>query len=133
MIESTGVRLESKRHEVVHATERLRPLRDQILVRPLPWNPSRTIQIAGDTQRTLRRGIVVATGPGIHPWRYNSDRSRRWESKAFRATEVKVGDTVELAGPTQDSDWMFPCVMIENALHILCRDEDVCGVIDDAD
>lgn len=131
-MEQSGVRLESKRNEIIAATETLRPLRDQIVVRPLPWEPSRTIQIAGDTHRTRRRGTVVATGPGCYPWRYNSDRSKRWSSKAFRKTEVKVGDTVELAGPSQDSDWMFPTVLIGNELHVICREEDVCFVYDAA-
>ncbi len=128
---SEGVKLESKRHEVIGPSERLRPLRDQIVVRPLPWKPSRTIQIAGDSQRTLRRGTVVATGPGIHPWRYNATRTKRWESKAFRPTECKVGDVVELAGPTQDESWMHPTVLIDNVLHVICRDEDVCGIVDE--
>lgn len=127
---SEGVRLESKRLEMVGSSERLRPLRDQIVVRPLPWTPSRTIQIAGDTQRTLRSGTVVATGPGVHPWRYNHNRSKRWLSKAFRPTAVKVGDVVHLGGPTQDSDWMFPTIIMDGALHIICRDEDVCLIVD---
>ncbi len=129
-MEQAGVRLERKAYDAIAPTETLRPLRDQIVVRPLPWEPSRTIQIAGDTHRTLRRGTVVATGPGCYPWKYNRDRSKRWESKAFRKTEVKVGDVVELAGPDQDSDWMHPTVMIGNELHIICRDEDVCGIVD---
>ena len=94
------------------------------------WQPSGTIQIAGDRQRTRRRGTVVAIGPGVRPWRYNRDRSKRWESKAFRATDVKVGDTIELGGPSQDSDWMFPCVLIGNELHVICREEDVTGIVE---
>ncbi len=130
MLRSEGVKLDRHAHDFVAPTETLRPLRDQIVVRPLPWNPSRTIQIAGDANRTRRRGTVVATGPGCYPWRYNADRSKRWLSKAFRKTEVKVGDIVELAGPDKDSDWMFPTVMIGNELHVVCREEDVCGIVD---
>lgn len=128
MLQQSGIRLESQRHEVIAPTETIRPLRDQIVVKPLPWEPSRTIQVAGDTRRTCRRGVVIAVGPGVRPWRYNRDRSKRWESKAFRPCDVKVGDVVELAGPTQDEDWSFPKVMIGNELHVICREEDVCGV-----
>lgn len=129
MLQQSGVRLEGSRYEVVAPTERLRPLRDQIVVKPLPWAPSGTIQIAGDTRRARRRGTVTAVGPGCYPWRYNADRSKRWLSKAFRATEVKVGDVVELGGPTADEDWMPGLqVLIGNELHIICREEDVCGV-----
>lgn len=131
-MKSEGIRLDRKAYDAIAPAEHLRPLRDQIVVRPLPWDPSRTIQVAGDNNRTLRRGTVVAAGPGTYPWRYNATRSKRWESKAFRPTEVKVGDVVELAGPTQDSNWMFPTILIGNELHIICRDEDVCGVLDDA-
>lgn len=128
-MEQTGVRIESTRYEVISPTERIRPLRDQILFRPLPWQPSGTIQIAGDGQRTRRRGIVIAIGPGCYPKRYNRERSKTWDSQAFRRTEVKVGDTIELGGPCQDSDWAFPGVLIGTELHILCREEDVTGIV----
>lgn len=123
-----GVRLESQRHEVISPTERIRPLRDQIVFKPIPWH-SGAIQVAGDTQRTRRRGTVVAVGPGCYPKRYNRERSKTWDSKAFRRTEVKVGDTIELGGPTQDSDWAFPCILVGTELHVICREEDVTGIV----
>jgi len=126
-MESSGVRIESKRHEVIPATERIRPLRDYIVVRPLEWEPSRTIQIAGNTRRTLR-GTVTAVGPGCYPKRYNRDRSKSWDSKAFRRTQVRVNDVVELGGLEIDG-YSFPQILIGNELHILCREEDVAGVV----
>lgn len=125
-MESSGVRLESQRHEVIAPTERLRPLRDQIIVRPLQWTPSRTIQIAGNARRTLR-GEAVAVGPGCYPKRYNRDRSKTWDSPAFRPTQVKVGDIVELGGLENDG-YSFPTVLIGTELHVICREEDVVGV-----
>lgn len=122
-----GVRIESKRHEVIAPTERIRPLRDHIVVRPMEWEPSRTIQIAGNTRRTLR-GTVTAVGPGVYPWVYNRDRSKRWLSKAFRGTVVKVGDVVELGGLENDG-YSFPQVIIGTEMHVLCREEDVCGIV----
>lgn len=124
---SEGVRLESTRHEIITASE-FRPLRDYLLVRPLPWTPSRTIQIAGDTRRTLR-GTVLAAGPGVHPTRYNKARSRSWESPAFRPTEAKIGQTVELGGLHIDG-YEWPKVIYNGEPCIICRDEDVAAIVE---
>lgn len=125
-MESTGVRLESTRYEIITSKE-FRPLRDYILVRPLPWKPSRTIQIAGDTRRTLR-GTVLATGPGTYPKRYNRNRSRSWESPAFRPTEVQIGQTIELGGLHIDG-YEWPKVIYNGEPCIICRDEDVAAIV----
>lgn len=126
-MEQSGVRLESQRHEII-TSEGFRPLRDYLLVKPLPWTPSRTIQIARDTRRTLR-GTVIKAGPGIYPKRYNRARSKSWESKAFRPTEAKVGDTIELGGLHIDG-YEWPKVIYNGEFHIICRDEDICGIVD---
>ncbi|MDE2104108.1 MAG: hypothetical protein KGL39_43120 [Patescibacteria group bacterium] len=128
MIKQEGIRLESEENNFIAPTEKLRPLRDQIIVRPLQWEPSRTIQIAGDTRGTLR-GEVVAVGPGTYPWCYSKDRSKRWESKQFRPTQVKVGDIVELGGLEIDG-YLFQKIVIGNELHVICREEDICGIRD---
>jgi co-chaperonin GroES (HSP10) len=126
-VESTGVRLDRVATDIVsHGT--LRPLRDHIIVKPLPWQPSATIQIAGDKRKPLR-GIVTAVGPGCYPWRYNKDRSKRWLSKQLRPTEVKVGDMVELGG-LEIGGYSFQQVMIGTEMHIICREADVCGIHD---
>lgn len=127
MLEQSGVRLESKGYAFIEAPG-FRPLRDYLLLKPLPWKPSRTIQIAGDTRRTLR-GVIIAAGPGIYPKRYNRDRSKTWDSEAFRPTEAKVGDTVELGGLHIDG-YEWPRVIFNNEPHIICRDEDICGIVE---
>lgn len=128
MIEQTGVRLESKRDEIISATETVRPLRDYLLVKPLQWKPSRTIQIAGNTRRTLR-GTVIAAGPGCYPKRYNRDRSKTWDAPIFRKTHAKVGDIVELGG-LQFDGYTFAKLTIGHEAYLLCRDEDVCAIVE---
>lgn len=105
------------------AGTKLRPLRDQIVIKVADWRPSKTIEVAGH-QRKPERGAVVAVGPGTRPWRYNQDRSRRRESKAFRPTDVKVGDEVQIE-PNRPHTWL----LIDNELHIICREEDVAGIV----
>ncbi len=122
----SGVRLDRTGTDVAPAHTTLRPLRDHIVVKPLEWKPSKIIHIAGDSRKPLR-GVVVAVGPGVYPWRYNRDRSKRWESRQFRPTEVKPGDTVELGGLENDG-YSFPQVLIDNELHIVVREQDVCGI-----
>lgn len=124
-IESTGVRLDRKATDYV-AQGHLRPLRDHIVVKPLEWNPSKVIEIAGNTRRPLR-GEVVAVGPGCYPWIYNKDRSKRRESKIFRPTEVKVGDVVELGGLEIDG-YSFPQVMVGTETFLVAREADVVGI-----
>ncbi len=125
-----GVRLEH-RPEMIGADERLRPLRDQLIVKPLEWEPSQVIVVAGSKRKPLR-GVVVAVGPGCYPKLYNKDKSKSWESKAFRACEVKVGDVVELGGLEIDG-YLFPQVLIGNERHVICREADVCGVLRDVE
>jgi hypothetical protein len=126
-LEQSGVRIERKAHDFIEASERIRPLRDYCVVRPLEWNPSRTIQIAGNTRRTLR-GTVTAVGPGCYPWEYNRDRSKRWARKKLRPTDIKVGDIVELGG-LEIGGYDFPIISIGNVPHVICREEDICGVV----
>lgn len=123
---SEGVVIDRECTDVLPPGTRLRPLRDQIVVKPLAWEPSKTIQIAGDTRKPLR-GIVVAAGPGCFPKRYNRDRSKTWDSKAFRPTQVKVGDVVELGG-LEIGGYRFQQVVMDNEMHVICREEDVTGI-----
>lgn len=122
-----GIRLETQRTEIVGAEEQIRPLRDFLLLRPLPWEPSRTIQIAGNTRRTLC-GEVIAKGPGCYPLRYNRERSECWHSPAFRPTACEIGDIVELGGLHLDG-YSFFRIQIGNDPYLLCRDEDVCAIV----
>ena len=123
---SSGVKLERRATDVI--TGKVRPLRDHILVKAEDWKPSKTIQIAGNHRKALR-GTVVAVGPGCYPKRYNANRSKMWDSRAFRATEVKVGDTVELGG-LEIGGYSFPELIIDNELHVMAREEDVTGIVE---
>jgi co-chaperonin GroES (HSP10) len=126
-LESSGINLgERQAPNALPAHATLRPLRDHILVKPLEWNPSKVLAVV-KRGRPLR-GVVVAVGPGTRPWRYNRDRSKRWESKAFRPCDVKVGDTVELGGLEIDG-YSLPQVMIGNEVHVIAREEDVAGIV----
>ncbi len=124
-MQASGVRLERNKTDVIAAGETLRPLRDQIIVKPLNWQPSKILAVVSHAKPL--RGIVTAVGPGCYPWRYNADRSKRWASKAFRPTQVKVGDTVELGG-LEIGGYSFPQVVIGGETHIICREEDVTGI-----
>ena len=123
----SGVRIERQTTDLI-SQGKIRLLRDHILVKPLEWKPSKVIQVAGNPRKPLR-GLVIATGPGVYPKRYNHDRSKTWDSKAFRPTELKAGDTVELGGLEIDG-YDFPQVLIGTELHLIAREEDVCGVVE---
>ena len=126
-VSSSGVRIERRTTDLIPQGAKIRPLRDQIIVKPLEWSPSKVLKVYGGTRKPVR-GIVVACGPGHFPTRYNANRSKSWESKAFLPTDVKVGDTVELGGLEIDG-YSFPQVMIGNELHLIAREADVCGIV----
>lgn len=115
---------------------KLRCLRDDIIVKALEWSPSTSILIAGNKRQTLR-GVVTQVGPGCYPTEYRSSIDGRWstnvpkgyrtesrEGRRFRATQVKAGDTVELGGLELDG-YKFQELMIDNELHVKCREADV--------
>lgn len=120
-----GVRFERSLAGTFSKETTVRPLRDGILVKVTAWTPSKILEV--EYHGKPLRGVVVRTGPGCYPKRYNRDRSRTWDSKAFRRCEVKVGDTVELGG-LELRGYDFTQVLIGNELHVLCREEDVVGI-----
>jgi co-chaperonin GroES (HSP10) len=128
MSEAAHARMEHQ-PDYLPAGTKLRPLRDQIVVKPLPWKPSKIIEIAGDKRKPLR-GVVTAVGPGCYPRLYNKDRSKTWDSKQFRPCDVKVGDVVELGGLEIDG-YLFPRIVIGTETHVLCREADVAIVLDE--
>jgi len=115
--------------------EKLRPLGDRILVKPLAWDASRTI-IAIRQGRPVR-GIVKAVGPGCHPKKFQrNDKGQRVSfeyAKRYQPTEVKVGEVVELGGLNifGGAGYMFPEVIVGGEVHLLCQEADVCLVRDD--
>lgn len=131
---SYGGRSASLVHEsitTVPADAEIRPLRDQIIVEPLGVVRSRVI-IVFDRSKPLR-GIVKAVGPGIYPRKYDRSekhlRTKTWDSKVFRPTEVKIGDVVELGG-SEIGGYAFQTFFWGDKLHLWAREEDI-AVIDE--
>jgi co-chaperonin GroES (HSP10) len=123
---NTGVRLGNETLTCVQKHEKIRPLRDQIVVEPLPVNE--TIIVTGF--RPVR-GKVLAVGPGIYPKRYDGrkgQRTKSWDSKAFRPCDVKVGDIVELGG-FEIEGYLHMTVRWGKTDVIICREEDVAGIV----
>lgn len=108
----------------IPAAAKLRPLRDVIIVEPLEHTLSAVIAVMHEEKPV--QGIVRAVGPGCYPKRYNhpdkGKRSKMWDSKAFRRTELKVGDLVDFGAFAFDSFYWG------DKLHLMCREEDVTGV-----
>ena len=120
-----GTRVRNDTLTLIPKSTRLRPLRDTIIVEPLDWEPSKLIQVV--YRGTALRGIVRAVGPGRYPLKYDGPkgkRTRSWESQAFRKTEVKVGDTVELGG-LELGGYLFTTILWGGKPHIICSEQDV--------
>jgi len=127
----TGVRLGNETLTQIPASAAIRPLRDVIVVEPLPYIPSKIVAVAWQGKPV--RGIVRAVGPGTYPKQYDGPKGKRtksWDSKAFRPCDVKVGDTVELGG-LEIGGFLHPTLRWGNKEMILCREEDVAGVVTD--
>jgi co-chaperonin GroES (HSP10) len=122
MSEDRGTRIGNETLAFIPADHTIRPLRDQIIVEPLPHND--ILEIPG--WRTIR-GKVLAVGPGTYPKLYNGPkgkRSKSWDSKQFRRTEVKVGDIVHLGGK-EIRGYLFPTVRWGAREVVVCREADV--------
>ncbi len=115
-------------HVAAHETIRCR--RDYIVVEPLEVDHGGLLVVREHTKPL--RGIVKAVGPGHYPKRYDHpDKHRRtktWDSKAFQATEVRVGDTVELGG-YEYGGYAFQTFLWGDKVHLICREADVSGVV----
>lgn len=130
---STGTRLETKA-EILPEGATLRPLRDRIVIKPLEFEPSKVIQIAGSKRRTLR-GKVVSIGPGTYHRTYR--KNHRGERAGFKDSryrvpmEVKVGDVVELGYLVVDGEdtcYGFTEVYLGTERHFICQQQDVVGI-----
>lgn len=124
-----GIRLGNETITIIGEKAKIRPLRDNIVLEPLEWEPSKVIAVAY-LGKPLR-GIVRAIGPGVHPKRYDGPKGKRtktWDSKAFRPCDVKVGDTVELGG-LEIGGYLHTTFRWGNKEMVLCREEDVAMVV----
>lgn len=111
--------------------EKIRPLRDQIVVEPIDVVYSRYILV--DRRERPLRGKVLAVGPGCYPKRYDHPekhkRTKMWDSRRFRPCDVKVGDIVELGG-SEIGGYAFEQYQWGDKRVLLCREADVAGVVD---
>ncbi len=114
----------------------IRCLHDNIIVEPLETDHSEVIDVIENTKPL--RGIVRAVGPGHFPMKYDHPekhkRTRMWRSEKFQPTQVKVGDIVELGSLREDGGnfigYSFPQIMWGNKLHLMCREADVCVIVE---
>jgi hypothetical protein len=130
-VRQDGKRITDKHPTFIGGDEVLRMTRDHILVKPLPSVESPIIDCQWDGAPT--RGTVIAVGPGCYPNIHNrykkdgKDVREVKQSKHFRKTEVKAGDVVELGG-REIGGYLFTQVMVNNELHIIAREQDVCFI-----
>ena len=118
----------------VRSDEKIRCLRDQIVVEPLPVEHSKLLAVVEHTKPL--RGIVKAVGPGHYPMCYDHpDKHRRtkmWRSTTFQPTQVKVGDIVELGGIRENGRIMgyaFPQILWGDKVHVIAREADVSAIV----
>ena len=94
-----------------------RPLRDQILVKPLHWRQSRTIEVISNDRYS--RGIVIAVGPGEPLMRAGKFTGRS------RDMDVKPGDYI-----VYGFDHIFPVYRENGIEYRILQDKDVCFISD---
>lgn len=144
---SYGVRQGNESCTIVPEDCQIRPLRDQIVLEPLDWQPSSILHIAGTHTKPLR-GLVRAVGPGCYPiryldkdgdllpdWKRSARRSMRF-SRHFKPTTVKVGDIVELGGLELGSGtrsdphgYLHKTIIWGTKQMVVCREEDVAFIV----
>jgi len=128
---SQGVRVENDTSTYLPATATVRPTRDHICIEPLDWRPSTILDVMYFGKPL--RGRVLAVGPGRYPIRYNGRkglRSKSWDSKSFRPTEVKVGEIIELGG-LELRGYLFTSFYWGLRKCLMVREEDVAIVHED--
>jgi hypothetical protein len=129
-VEVPGVRVGNESITCVPAEARIKPLRDQIIVEPREWNPSKLLHVVY-TGKPLR-GIVRAVGPGRYPKKYDGPKGKRtktWDAKSFLPTELKVGDIIELGG-LEIRGYLFQTIRWGSKEMIVCQEADVAIVYD---
>jgi co-chaperonin GroES (HSP10) len=123
-IEGYGERVKNDLNAYIAADQMIRPLRDQIVLEPLPWRPSAIIDVASDRKV---RGKVLAVGPGTNAKKYDGPKGKRTKytySKHFTPLSVKVGDTVELGG-LEIGEYLHQTFMWGTRQVIICQENDV--------
>jgi hypothetical protein len=121
----SGTRVGNETITCLAAEDKIRPLRDQIILEPIPWPFSDIFEVVY-TGRALR-GIVRAIGPGVYEKRYNGRkgvRTKSWDSNVYKPTEVKVGDIVQLGG-LGIGGYLFTTFRWGDRDCVICSERDV--------
>lgn len=129
-LDSPGVRVGNELLTFVRADEVIRPLRDQIVVEPLPIDHGTSMAYVYRGKPV--RGRILAVGPGTYPKRYNGRkgaRTKSWDSKHFRPCDLKVGDIVDIGG-LELGGYLFTRVIWGDKDCIIAREEDVAIVVE---
>lgn len=125
-----GVRIGNELLACIRADETIRCLRDQIVIEPLPIDHGTSLALVYWGKPV--RGRVLAVGPGIYPKRYDGrkgQRTKSWDSKAFRPCDVRVGDVVDLGG-LELGGYLFTRVLWGDKDVVICREEDIAGIVE---
>lgn len=128
MLDSPGVSIGNEMLEFIREDERIRPIEDRIFIDPLPIDHKTDLNVV--YQGRPVRGVVVAVGPGVNPWKYDGPkgrRTKRWRSHHFVPCDVKVGDIVDFGGLEREG-YLFPRVYHGTKELVVCREADVCVV-----
>lgn len=133
MEKSRGVRIGNEAYDSIPASAQVRPLRNQLILEPLPWPFSKTIEVVYEGRPI--RGKVLAAGKGTYSKKYDGPkgkRSKSWDSKHFRPCDVKVGDIVQLNNITEDDGridgMLFQTFRWGNKDCVICTEDDVTGI-----
>ena len=129
MLDSPGTRIGNEILDFVPASANIRPLRDVIVIEPLPIDHGTLLNVVYRGKPV--RGKVLAVGPGVYPRRYNGPKGRRtksWLAKCFRPCDLTVGDIVDIGG-LEIGGYLHPTVRWGDKEVVLAREEDVAGVI----
>ena len=110
----------------VDANERLRPLRDQIVVKLVDVDRHNGLIVVHNGRKCIR-GVLVAAGPGRRPIRrYRNERGEVnaiGELPGLVPMELQVGDEIELS-PARYTE-----ITIGGEPHLLAKEGDVLGVL----
>jgi co-chaperonin GroES (HSP10) len=126
---SRGAELSHKTTTFIPADAKIRPTQDHIVVEPLDGVLSSIIEVIHECKPL--KGTVLAVGPGIYPKKYDHPdkhkRTKYWDGKRFRPTEVKVGDVVELGG-LDIGGYAFQTFYWGEKLCLMAQERDVAAV-----
>jgi hypothetical protein len=135
VISGGGKRIGNELLSFVKADEQIRPLRDQIVIEPLPLDLNTTLDVVYTGKPV--RGKILAAGPGLYcrkyfdsqgnPTQRRGDRKTSKLSKHFRPCDVKVGDVVDIGG-LDIGGYLFPLIRWGDKDVVIAREEDVCLV-----